>query len=352
MNVLYLLNRVRDDLVEKIRIGKSHDNHFYGMLRLPQYGVEASYIELEQFYPKPAAAFLRKHFLNIYWAHAPLFFKFLSYDIVFSSASFGSQLIHTLYPFKKPKWVMFDFSITGLIGSGSTLRQKIFRWMTKKSAGIVTISSWEKDLLLSKYPELKGRVEFIRFGVDTEFFKPQRGINEEKEILTVGFDYGRDYPAFFAATEGLDVKVVAAARLAKLQKFAPIPTYLEAREFSPEDMVKEFAKAQIVIIPLNTSGGTNDAMGTSTLVEAMAMGKAIIITDTPTIRSYVEHDKTAILVPEGDPQALHEAIISLMDDPKKRQKLGKAAREFAVAHCTSDMFAKELAEFFRNIATQ
>lgn len=67
------------------------------------------------------------------------------------------------------------------------------------------------------------------------------------------------------------------------------------------------------------------------LVEAMAAGCACIASDVIGVRGVIEHGVTGLLVPEGDAQALADAIARLLNDPALAARLGAAARERALA---------------------
>jgi len=71
------------------------------------------------------------------------------------------------------------------------------------------------------------------------------------------------------------------------------------------------------------------------LIEAMAMGCACIGTDVVGVREVIEHGRTGLLVPEGDAQALADAIAQLLADPVRAEGLGQAAR--AAAQSQFDM---------------
>lgn len=71
------------------------------------------------------------------------------------------------------------------------------------------------------------------------------------------------------------------------------------------------------------------------LIEAAAAGKAIVTTDVPGCREAVRHEDNGLLVPPRDPQALADALRSLLDDPARRQAMGargrvRAEQEFAL----------------------
>lgn len=347
MRVLYLFNNIRTGAIERIKRGDEHDDHFFGMLRLPKYGIDADYAEIEQYFPGRLTVILRK-FVNIYYIHLFLFWKFFSYDIVFTSSAFGSQLVQALLHLKRPKWVMYDFSVTGLIGEGKTVRQKVFRWMTGKAAGIITLSKYEAERLKKLFPKLKERIEFIPFGVDLSFFKPQKDISEEHQIFTVGLAPDRDYETLFEATKGLNIPVVI-TRSRTVDSLKDLPSYVQACSFSSRELVQEYAKSKIVVLPLDISEGRNNATGCSTLVETMATGRAVIVTRTPTTESYITHGVNGILVEPKDVEGLRAAIQELLTNEEKRKKLGENARAFVENNCDAETVAKRMGNFFKKI---
>ena len=355
MRILYLLNRVQKGSIGHVLHGNANDDHLYGMLRLREFSgpdgkkIETDYAEIERSWPAWLARIVRDKILNVYWVHAPLFFSFLRYDVVFTSTAFGSQFIWALWPFKKPKWVMLDFSITGFLGKEKTRKQKFFRFLVKRADGIVTISEKEKELLEKRFPEKKGSIEFVRFGVDTEFFKPKEGHEEKDMIFCPGRDPGRDFRTLFDAARGLNHDVVVTTRPWTLKKLGVLPHYVKHKDLNSREFMEEFISAKVVVIPLNLGGGANDAMGCSSLVEAMAMGKAVIATRTPTTESYITDGENGLLVPSHDVEALRDAMERLMHDKGLREKLGKKAREFAVKECSSKAWAGHLAAYFSHI---
>lgn len=67
------------------------------------------------------------------------------------------------------------------------------------------------------------------------------------------------------------------------------------------------------------------------LVEGMAAGCACIASDVVGVRGVIEHGVTGLLVPEGDAQALADAIALLLRDDALSARLGHAARARALA---------------------
>lgn len=71
-----------------------------------------------------------------------------------------------------------------------------------------------------------------------------------------------------------------------------------------------------------------EAMGLAA-AEAMAAGLPVIATATGGFRDFVVHDRTGLLVPVGDEEALAAAIARLAGDAALRARLGAAARDAA-----------------------
>lgn len=341
--VVYLFNGSRQGILEKIKLGEYPHTGFWGMSRLEKYGVDATYLELEQFYPGRVCKWMRRH-LPIYFIHLPLFFKLFSFDIVYTSSAFGTQLVRSLWPGRKPLWVMQDFSITGILGTEKTFKQKLFRFMVRRSAGIVTVGKREAELLKSRFPEMADRIRYITFGTDLSFFTPQQ-VPEEGHVIAVGFDPDRDWKTLVEASQGLSARVIIATRPQRVAHLLPLPPNVELKTFTPLELVQAYAKASVVVVPLDTSKGINDAMGCSTLFEGMAMGKAVVATRTHTLETYVD-GTNGVLVPEGDAPAMRAAIEALLASPQKRKELGQNAKTYAAANLDDDKLAGELAKFF------
>jgi glycosyltransferase involved in cell wall biosynthesis len=63
------------------------------------------------------------------------------------------------------------------------------------------------------------------------------------------------------------------------------------------------------------------------LLEAMAAGLPAVVTAVGGNAEVVENGATGVLVPAADAQAMAEALSSLLNDPPRRDRMGRAARE-------------------------
>jgi glycosyltransferase involved in cell wall biosynthesis len=63
----------------------------------------------------------------------------------------------------------------------------------------------------------------------------------------------------------------------------------------------------------------------SVVIEAMTLGKPMVVTNVGGMPDLVDHDRTGFIVPPGDAQALSEAMHGLLENPDLRASMGKAA---------------------------
>jgi len=68
------------------------------------------------------------------------------------------------------------------------------------------------------------------------------------------------------------------------------------------------------------------------LLEAMSVGCSIVASDTQPLHEAIKHEETGKLVDFFDPAALADSVIGLLEDNVERERLGIAAREFAISN--------------------
>jgi glycosyltransferase involved in cell wall biosynthesis len=102
-----------------------------------------------------------------------------------------------------------------------------------------------------------------------------------------------------------------------------------------EDAPRYLAACDVLVSPhVPNSDGTRFFGSPTKLFEYMAMGKAIVASNLEQIGDVLEDDRTALLVKPGSVDELVRGLTLLMKDPALRERLGRAAREEAVAKHT------------------
>lgn len=90
-----------------------------------------------------------------------------------------------------------------------------------------------------------------------------------------------------------------------------------------KNMAAVFRNSNLVVLPSYREGLPK------VLIEAAACGRAVITTDVPGCRDAIEVDKTGLLVPVKNAQALANAIEKLVTDFVLRGSMGAAGRQLA-----------------------
>jgi glycosyltransferase involved in cell wall biosynthesis len=98
--------------------------------------------------------------------------------------------------------------------------------------------------------------------------------------------------------------------------------------FNPteEELSEIYSSCDVFIFPSIIDGMPKPPL------EAMACRTAVVTTDCLGIRDYAEDNKTALVVPPGEPEAMADAVIKLLKDEKLRERIAyqgyRKAQEF------------------------
>ncbi len=94
-----------------------------------------------------------------------------------------------------------------------------------------------------------------------------------------------------------------------------------------ESWLHFLAGAKIVVIPVKSTAIT--AAGIGTYLEAMALGKCVIITECPATRGILLDQ--AVIIPPEDPAAMAQAIRRAWEDDLFRHQFAEAGQRYALA---------------------
>lgn len=106
------------------------------------------------------------------------------------------------------------------------------------------------------------------------------------------------------------------------------------------DLRPHLAQAEVIVVPLRQGGGTR-----LKIVEAMAMGKAIVSTTLGA--EGIEADPARDLFIADDPAAFANAVNRLLAEPDLATRIGQSARQLAVQRYAWSSAARALEDFYR-----
>ena len=112
---------------------------------------------------------------------------------------------------------------------------------------------------------------------------------------------------------------------------------------SIENPLAILEKADVMVLP-SLSEGLPIA-----LLEAMAMGRAVVASNVGGVPEVVQDGDTGLLIPPADPQALSTAIVRLLTDAPLRTSLGARARAHVERHWSSEQMVESTAAVYDKV---
>ena len=207
-------------------------------------------------------------------------------------------------------------------------------------------STWQKHFIEKRWQVAPERVIFTPFMVDAHFFAPTQvtpSASDTPLICSVGLE-ARDYPTLLAAVRNLDLRVTIAAaspwsKRADSTQNQAIPENVTVRRFSQFELRQLYADSRFMVMPLHT---VEFQAGVTAILEAMAMGRAVICTRTLGQTDVIVDGETGMYVPPSDPQALADAIQYLLANPHEAERMGQAGRRLVEQSMSLDCYVERL----------
>jgi len=203
----------------------------------------------------------------------------------------------------------------------------LYRYLAeyRKVDKIVCLSEIEADCLRNDYG-LK-QAYFVPAGVDSEYFHPI-DCDVEVDVLSIGGDPFRDFTTLFRAAgrlQDVSFRVITVQALA--DQFGNVPDNVEIITEVPMVFIRDYiAKCRFLALPVieNFYSGA-----TTVLLQAMAMGKAVIGNSVgPNQSGYnFQSGDNCIFIKPQNVDELVDVIEKLHRDVSYMESIGRNARE-------------------------
>lgn len=265
--------------------------------------------------------------------------------------------------------VIVDHSIAHPLFMEENLRDEFFRNQEEFTYGMdsllwkLTLKDAEKaDILLvnstfvkttflsSGYPEEKIRV--ITQGVRKDFFglKSDYELGSKLKILFTGnFGFRKGVEYILKALQILEKKKIAFeltvvgkinASIKLLEKY-PLKSINLVGFVKQDDLKAYLSDSDIYLFPSLSEGCASSAL------EAMASGLPVIATEETGLP--IENNKDGIIIPAKDVNAIHDAIIALKKDDKKRESIGRNAAKKIKDNYSWDNYGERVHELYKEM---
>jgi glycosyltransferase involved in cell wall biosynthesis len=187
------------------------------------------------------------------------------------------------------------------------------------------------------------QISFVPFGVDVHAFRPLPEATPETDVVTVGADPRRDFALLVriaARRPELSFRIVASAEHARALTDVPDNVAVET-DIPLEEVRDRLAQARVVALPVRDNSYSG---ATTTLLQAMAMAKPVVVSRTDAIAAgyELEDGVNCRLVTPGDAAAFERALVVTLAGADAASVLGIRARETVERSLTWERYTNAL----------
>ncbi|MFG6386725.1 MAG: glycosyltransferase family 4 protein [Muribaculaceae bacterium] len=112
-----------------------------------------------------------------------------------------------------------------------------------------------------------------------------------------------------------------------------------------DDMLRRMSESLCVVIPLDDISVSS---GQLVVLQAMRMGKPVIVTENVTMSTYIDNGKTGFIIPK-DKDELLRTIDRLASDSELYEKVSRCQRETFLKKFTEEALADRIADIIRQV---
>ncbi len=249
----------------------------------------------------------------------------------------------------------------------SRLRVAFVRWMerlnVRGSAVIVALTRGLERTLVARHALPPGRTRVIASAADAEVFRPldaavcRRGLGLDVAARWVGF------VGAFLAHQGIDTLIDAVPRVlarcptarfllvgdgvmrarwsARVERAGLARAVVFTGQVPYRDVPRHVGAMDVCVAPFTGNRGETSPLK---VFDYLACGRPVVASAIESVREITEDVPAVVTVPPDDPDALADAVIALLEDPRRAERLGAAGRAWVIARHTWTDVARSIAE--------
>jgi glycosyltransferase involved in cell wall biosynthesis len=270
-------------------------------------------------------------------------------DLIYSIC--GPLALAHLYPKKLLSWV---FSTPPNLGAGLKLAHRAYKpYNLRSNAGFLCLTE-KAEKFYSEFAPSK----FIPWCVDLEFFDgiPPKSAPDRPFFLATGKTY-RDYKTLVDGASKVDAELrIIGPNQQKPNPLPPNVKWIDTSSDPPDQAIdyptlrEWYAQCIAVCIPL--SGDADDTCGYTNMLEAMAMRKPVLMTQSGCLHINPEADGFGIQIKPRDAQGWAHSMNHLLQNHEKALEMGNRGRAIVERDFTIDRFNKDVLRFIQTIQSK
>ncbi|MFW5847916.1 MAG: glycosyltransferase [bacterium] len=246
-------------------------------------------------------------------------------------------LYKKIFHLKKTKFIVLELMLDQDKYNIHRKIKNLFQRLCFSTVDIIFVSSKDEIKIYSNQLGIhENRFHFLPF--HTNIIEPKKISLSEEYILSAG-KTGRDYETLALAAEGLDIPVIVISDELSVRGIQ-FPKNVQVKcDISYQTYLRYLYRSKVVVVPLKKS---MKSTGQVVFLEAMGIGKPVVVTDTTGSKDYIEHGVNGILVPHKDPDKLKRHIMNLWNDHDLRNEISTYALKQIKKNHTFDIYTSKI----------
>jgi glycosyltransferase involved in cell wall biosynthesis len=210
----------------------------------------------------------------------------------------------------------------------------------------IAYSTMERSLYANYFGIDPARIDVVLWGVGRPHVEPVDTPLEPGDYICALGGNARDYRALFTAMAQVPEIPLAAVLRPENVAGLEVPPNVRLHFNVPSGRANNIlAFSRFMVLPL---AGSDVPCGHVTLVAAMHLKKAMIISNSLGVSDYAQDGVNCLLVPVGDAAALAFRIRELWNDPPRAERMGAAGHSFASVNCSEEKILNHLKRVLRD----
>ena len=261
------------------------------------------------------------------------------------------------------------YSVCGPPAVAKYMNKKIISWVFRppvksdsnfmKSYSYGSLSAHKAFFCLTpnaeKYYSQHAKSMFIPWCVDLDLFDGKQSThNQDSPFFLATGKTGRDYATLVNAAHLVNAEIrIIGPQKQKPDKLPSNVNWINTSSNPPDQAIEYptlrewYAQCIAVCIPL--SGDADDTCGYTNMLEAMAMRKPVLMTQSGCLHISPKNDGFGTEIKPRDAQGWAHAMNQLLLDSQKTKEMGNRGREIVERDFTIERFNQNVLQFIRTI---
>lgn len=217
--------------------------------------------------------------------------------------------------------LLLEHPRTGLVGLFERMKMRLFARAVDAAA---IWGATDPETYAVAYGLPMEKLAFVPYHITTE--KYTFDIGDDGYIFTGG-NFGRDFKTFIEAVSTIDFPVFIATQteLEQATEWAKPFPHITVKAVTPQEFRQKIARCSIFAEAHPTDFFRT--AGHQTMLNAMWMGKPVVMADKRSAIGYIEDGVDGLVVEAGDVEGMRSALKQLVDDIELRRKMSRAAQD-------------------------